>query len=62
MNLESLLNIITVDCKDNQRVFCFSLCVPTFGDMHSDKGVLVRKKDLPVYCKIMELLANGLAH
>lgn len=46
---------------DEHDIPCFSLCLPTFGDMHSDEGVLARKRDLPEYCKIMEMLANGLA-
>lgn len=46
---------------DEHDIPCFTLCVPTFGDMHSDEGVLARKKDLPEYCKIMGILANGLA-
>lgn len=46
---------------DENDIPCFSLCVPILGDMHSNKGVLVRKGDLPIYCKIMTVLANGLA-
>lgn len=46
---------------DENDIPCFTLCIPTLGDMHSNEGVLARKCDLPIYCKAMTILANGLA-
>ena len=43
---------------DEHEVECFSLCIPTKGDMHSDDGVLVRKDSLAPYMKILSLLCS----
>lgn len=33
---------------------CFSLCIPTKGDMHSNKGVLARKESCLKYNEVLE--------
>ena len=43
---------------DEHKVECFSLCIPTKGEMHSDNGVLVRKDSLAPYMKILSLLCS----
>lgn len=43
---------------DEHEVECFSLCIPTKGDMHSDDGVFVRKDSLAPYMKILSLLCS----
>ena len=43
---------------DEHKVECFSLCIPTKGDMHSDDGVFVRKNSLVPYMKILSLLCS----
>lgn len=43
---------------DEHKVECFSLCIPTKGEMHSDDGVLVRKDSLAPYMKILSLLCS----
>ena len=43
---------------DEHKVECFSLCIPTKGEMHSDNGVLVRKDSLAPYMKILSLLCT----
>ena len=30
-----------------------SLCIPASGDLHSDKGVLLRKKDINIYIQVL---------
>ncbi len=35
---------------DELNVPCFSLCLPVNGNMHSDRGVLVRKDSFASYC------------
>lgn len=40
---------------------CFSLCLPTDGDMHGPHGILLRKNSLLQYGGALCLLANGLA-
>jgi len=39
---------------------CFSLCLPTDGDMHGPQGVLLRKNSLLQYGGALCILANGL--
>lgn len=34
---------------DEEDIPCLALCCPISGDMHSDKGCLVREESLPVY-------------
>ena len=38
---------------DEQGVECFSLCIPTAGEMHSDNGILVRRNALEPYMKML---------
>lgn len=40
---------------------CFSLCLPTDGDMHTPQGILLRKNSLLQYGGALCILANGLA-
>ncbi|MGL5937203.1 MAG: hypothetical protein ACRCY5_00525 [Phocaeicola sp.] len=35
-----------------------TLSVPVLGEMHNQEGVVARKKDLPIYCEVLALLAN----
>lgn len=46
---------------DEEEIPSFSLCIPTYGDMHSDSGSLVRQVSLPVYCEVLAMLANELS-
>lgn len=43
---------------DEEDIPCFSLCIPTLGDMHGEEGVLVRLASLPTYCCVLSDLAN----
>lgn len=43
---------------DEHGVECFSLCIPTEGEMHSDDGVFVRKDSLAPYMEILSLLSS----
>lgn len=45
---------------DEYGLPCFTLTVPIFGDMHSDSGVLLRKKSFPAYSDVLALVANGI--
>ena len=46
---------------DEEDIPCFSLCVPSDGDMHSENGVCVRTDSLSTYCNVLSELANGLS-
>lgn len=37
-----------------------SLCIPASGDLHSDKGVLLRKKDINIYIQVLLKLTKTL--
>lgn len=39
---------------------CFTFCLPCGGDMHSERGVLIRKESLKIYAKALASLANSL--
>ncbi len=39
---------------------CFTLCAPVKGDMHCDKGTLLRKSSFAPYTGIMSTIANNL--
>jgi hypothetical protein len=39
---------------------CFTFCLPCKGNMHSEGGVLIRKKSLEIYAKALASLANSL--
>ena len=45
---------------DEKNIPCFSLCIPSLGDMHSERGVLVRRESLPIYCDVLSELTNAL--
>lgn len=49
---------------DEENVSCFSLCIPTKGPMHSNRGVLARQKSFLHYTEVLEQIANqiGLKH
>lgn len=40
-----------------QGIPAISLCLPVCGDMHSDDGVVVRKRSAVEYCKVLQMLA-----
>ena len=46
---------------DEKNIPCFSLCIPTLGDMHGEEGVLARANYLSTYCDVLSELANMLA-
>lgn len=46
---------------DEEEIPTFSLCIPTYGDMHSDSGSLIRLSSLPVYCDLLTMLSNELS-
>ena len=46
---------------DEEEIPCFSLCIPTLGDMHGEEGVFVRTNGLPTYCSILSELANTMS-
>ena len=43
---------------DEEDIACFTLCIPTYGDMHGEEGVLARANLLPTYCTVLAELAN----
>ena len=43
---------------DEHDVACFSLCIPVFGEMHSNKGVYARQKSFERYTYMLEKIAN----
>ena len=45
---------------DEYGIPCFTLCAPVLGDMHSDKGVLLRKESFPAYPEILAIVANNI--
>lgn len=44
-----------------EEVPCFSLCIPTRGDMHSNKGLFAREADFDIYIKALENIAVSLS-
>ena len=45
---------------DEQNVKCFSLCLPVYGEMHSDKGVLARKQSFIHYVEMLNRVCHSL--
>lgn len=45
---------------DEQEVKCFSLCLPVYGDMHADEGVLARKQSFLHYVKMLNEVCHSL--
>ena len=45
---------------DEEEIPCFSLCIPSLGDMHNERGVLVRRESLSIYCDVLSDLTNAL--
>lgn len=43
---------------DELDVPCFSFCLPVYGKMHSDEGVLARKESLPRYCSALSAILS----
>ena len=39
----------------------FSFCIPVDGEMHSNKGVLIRKKSLVLYSEVLQKILTDLA-
>ena len=46
---------------DEEDIPCFSLCIPSYGDMHGKDGVSVRTDSLFTYCDVLAELANSLS-
>ena len=46
---------------DEEDIPCFSLCIPSLGDMHGRDGVVIRTSALPTYCTVLSELANMLS-
>lgn len=46
---------------DEAGIPCFSLCIPCQGEMHSDEGVLIRRKALARYAEVLERMALALS-
>ena len=46
---------------DEEDIPCFSLCIPSHGDMHSEEGVDIRTDSLSSYCTVLSELANSLS-
>lgn len=42
----------------NLHIPCFSFCLPVYGKMHSDEGVLARKESLPRYCSALSAILS----
>ena len=45
---------------DEAEIPCFSLCIPCYGEMHSDAGVLIRRRALVRYAEVLERMALAL--
>lgn len=45
---------------DEKGIECFSLCIPTKGEMHSNKGIFVRRQSLFPYMEILSQLCSVL--
>ncbi len=43
---------------DEADLPCFSLCLPTKGEMHSDDGILVRETSFRRYTEVLERMLN----
>lgn len=46
---------------DELGIKCFSLCLPICGEMHSDRGVLARKRSFEIYGNVLKNIANAIA-
>ena len=44
---------------DEFNIECFSFCLPVYGNMHSNKGVLARKASLEKYTLILEQMLKS---
>ena len=47
---------------DDCEQICFSLCLPTKGEMHSNKGIYARRSSLEKYILFMNHLLRGLGN
>ena len=45
---------------DNYGIECFSLCIPTKGEMHSNKGLKARISSLIAYTRLLHLAAANI--
>ena len=45
---------------DEQKVKCFSLCLPVYGKMHSDEGVIARKQSFIHYVEMLNRVCHSL--
>lgn len=45
---------------DEESQICFSFCLPVYGEMHSDNGVLVRKEAFYNYSKMLATMLRRL--
>ena len=47
---------------DEMGIRCFSYCIPTQGDMHTNEGILVRETSVKAYTDMLGKIANALAN
>ncbi len=45
---------------DEADIECFSLCIPTKGEMHSNSGLLARKESVTKYAEVLTNILNGI--
>ena len=45
---------------DEEKVKCFSLCIPVYGEMHSDDGVFARIDSFIKYTEVLQILASNI--
>lgn len=45
---------------DEKKVKCFSLCIPVYGEMHSDDGVFARVENFEKYTEVLQSLASNI--
>ena len=46
---------------DEEKLKCFSLCLPVYGEMHSDEGVLLRLCALNTYVAALDSIINTIS-
>ncbi len=46
---------------DEMDIECFSFCIPTKGEMHSDNGIFLREKSLGEYACILEQILHEIS-
>ena len=46
---------------DEENISCFSFCLPTKGEMHSDDGILARVSSYEKYTEVLEIILSKMA-